>query len=161
MNMARVKLVVIALALFLVVMQFVQPKRTNPPVIASRSLAAHVQIPPEVQSSLMRSCGDCHSNRTVWPWYSHVAPFSWVVTDDANEGRRHMNFDDWEAQETPQAANDHLADICKEIESKGMPPISYRWLHPNLGLKPEEIASVCTWSRSYQGHSVGGIGTQP
>lgn len=149
MNMARVKLAVLALAVFLVAIQFVQPKRTNPPVVPSRSIAANVAIPPEVQAALRHACGDCHSNQTTWPWYSHLAPLSWVITDDVNEGRRHMNFDDWEAQESGEQANDHLIDVCKEIQTNGMPPFSYRILHPGVKLKAQEIAAVCRWSRSF------------
>jgi Haem-binding domain len=161
MNKARVKLVVLTLVVFLVVIQLVQPKRTNPPVIPSKSLAAHVQIPADVHSSLRRACGDCHSNQTEWPLYSHIAPLSWVITDDANEGRRHMNFDDWEAQESPQQANDRLADICKEVQTKGMPPFSYRLMHKGSSLKPDEIAAVCSWSQSFGVNSTQGTKPNP
>src|SRR5271165_2324423 len=87
MNMGRVKKVVFALIGVLVLIQFVQPKRTNPPVVPSRSLEAHVPVPPQVSAILKRACGDCHSSETVWPWYSHVAPVSWLVADDVNVGR--------------------------------------------------------------------------
>ena len=153
MNKARVKKVIFALAAFLVFIQFVQPKRTNPTVVPSRALAAHVAIPDGVLASLMRSCGDCHSNRTVWPWYSHVAPFSWVTVDDVNQGRRHMNVQDWEALESPKVANDRLVDICKEIRENGMPPVSYQLLHENARLTPPERASICAWSQSFQNQS--------
>ena len=148
MNMARVKKLLVALAAFLIVIQFTQPRRTNPPVLPTKSLAAHVQVPGEAQEILNRACSSCHSNHTTWPWYGHVAPFSWVITDDVNEGRRHMNFDDWEAQPTPKDASDRVAGICKEIKDKGMPPFSYRLLHPESRLKPSEIASLCSWSQS-------------
>jgi hypothetical protein len=149
MNRARVKIAVIALVVFLVAIQFIQPRRTNPRAVASRALWNHVDVPREVQSPLMRACGDCHSNQTVWPWYSHVAPASWVVTDDVNEGRRHMNFDDWEAQESAKQANDHLIDICKEITTKGMPPFTYRIAHRESQLKTQEISAICSWSKSF------------
>ena len=157
MNRARVQKLVLALVVILVAMQLFQPQRTNPPVIPSRSLPAHVALPENVYSSLMHGCGDCHSNQTRWPWYSHVAPYSWVITDDVNQGRRHMNFQDWEAQEGPKQANDHLADICKEIQRKGMPPFSYRLLHPESRLKPKEIASICAWSQTYETSQTEGV----
>lgn len=150
MNRARVRKVIFALAAVLILAQIVQPNRTNPPVFPSRSLSAHVAVPQGVHSSLMRGCGDCHSNQTRWPWYSHIAPYSWVITDDVNQGRRHLNFDDWEAQEGPKQANDHLGEICKEIRQNGMPPFSYRLLHPEAKLKPEEITSICGWSQTFQ-----------
>jgi hypothetical protein len=148
MNMARVKKVLLALAAFLIVIQFMQPRGTNPPIVQSKSLDAHVQVPGEVQAILNRACSNCHSNHTTWPWYGQIAPFSWVITDDVNEGRRHMNFEDWEAQASPKDASDRLAGICKETQAKGMPPFSYRIMHPESRLKPSEIDTLCSWSHS-------------
>ena len=155
MNMARVKKVLIALVVFLVVIQIFQPARSNPIAVPSRSLIAHVRVPEDVYSALIRSCGDCHSNQTRWPWYSRVAPLSWVITDDVNEGRRHMNFDDWEAAEDPKQATDRLVGICEEITKKGMPPFSYRLVHAGTQLKTQEIASICSWSQRFRTNPVG------
>lgn len=155
MNRARAKKVLFALATFLVVIQIFQPERTNPARVNSRSITAHVHVPPDVYSTLIRSCGDCHSNQTLWPWYSHIAPLSWVITDDVNEGRRHMNLDDWEALEDRKHANDPLMEICKEIKQTGMPPFSYRLFHEDIRLKPQEIASLCSWSQTAQTDMVG------
>jgi len=149
MNMARARKVIFALIGLLVVAQFIQPKRTNPPVIPPRSLAANIRVPVPVQGILKRACGDCHSNQTVWPWYSHIAPLSWVIVDDVNEGRRHMNFDDWENRQRPKLDNDLLADICKEVKDKGMPPFSYRLMHKSSRLTPKEIGPLCAWSQSF------------
>ena len=154
MNKARVKLVVVALIVFLVVIQIFQPRRTNPNVANANSLKAHVRVPDDVYAALVHSCGDCHTDRTRWPWYSHIAPFSWVITDDVNQGRRHMDFEDWEAQQDPKQANDRLVDICQEIEKRGMPPFSYRVFHRDLQLKPQEITSICAWSQSFAMNSV-------
>jgi hypothetical protein len=150
----------VALAVILVAMQIFQPERTNPPAIPSRSLSAHIVLPQGVHSSLMRACGDCHSNQTRWPWYSRVAPYSWVITDDVNQGRKHLNFEDWDAQESPKQANDHLVQICKEIRQKGMPPFSYRLLHPGTKLRPEEVTAICAWSQTFAtSQASGGIVT--
>ncbi len=155
MNRARVKVVLAVLIVFLIAIQLFQPRRTNPPTVSSRILSAHVQVPDEVYGDLMRACGDCHSNQTRWPWYSHIAPLSWVITDDVNQGRRHMNFDDWEAQESTRAANDRLVDICQEIRQKGMPPFSYRLAHRDLRLNQKEIASICSWTQTFRTNGAG------
>jgi hypothetical protein len=160
MNMARVELALGALLIFLIAIEIFQPERTNPPVVLSKSLQAHQNVPPDVSAPLLRSCGDCHSNQTRWPWYSRVAPFSWVIVDDVNEGRRHMNFDDWEALDGAKTANDRLTGICKEIEDKGMPPYSYRLAHRDLRLNPQEIAKICAWSQTFR-TGPGGSSKQP
>jgi len=149
MNMVRVKRITLALVVVFLLAQFVQPKRTNPPVVPSRSLEAHVQVPHDVLPILKRSCGDCHSSETVWPWYSHVAPVSWFVVDDVNEGRSHINFQDWEAQENPKEAAEHLALICKVVREKGMPPLSYRLMHRESRLSEKDIDAICSWSQSF------------
>ena len=78
MKRVPAKWILVGLVAFLVLIQIIQPNRTNPPVVPSRSLEAHVEVPPEAQTVLKRSCYDCHSSSTVWPWYSHVAPVSWT-----------------------------------------------------------------------------------
>jgi len=155
MNMGRVKVVLWVLAGLLVAAQFVQPKRTNPSVVASRGLEAHVPVPAQVSSILKRSCYDCHSSVTVWPWYSHVAPVSWLLVDDVNQGRSHINFQDWEAQENAAEANEHLRTICKEVQDGGMPPLTYRMMHKASRLAPQDINSICSWSRSFTQTSKG------
>ena len=149
MNMVRVKRLILALVAIFLLAQFVRPQRTNPPVTPSRSLEAHVQVPPNVSALLKRGCADCHSSETVWPWYSHIAPVSWLVADDVNTGRRHINFQDWEAQENPKEAAEHLALICKEVREKGMPPFSYRIMHSESRLSEEDIGALCSWSQTF------------
>jgi hypothetical protein len=147
MNWFRVKIVAAVLVALFLIAQFVQPKRTNPPVVPSRSLQAHVPVPPDVSAILKRACADCHSSETLWPWYSHLAPLSWVVVDDVNTGRSHINFQDWEAQENPKEAAEHLTLICKEVREKGMPPFSYRLMHKKARLSSQEIDAICKWSQ--------------
>ena len=151
MNWSRVKRVFLILGVLAVVAQFVQPRQTNPPIVESRTLKAHVQITPQVEAIMDRSCINCHSNRTVWPWYGHVAPFSWVVVDDVNEGRRHFNLSDWEAQNSPKEASDHLALVCKEVRDGAMPPISYRIIHKESQLSSDDINVLCSWVQNLVG----------
>jgi hypothetical protein len=149
MNRARAKWIVIALIVVLALSQFIKPRETNPPVTPSRSLEAHVQVPPEVQEVLKRSCYDCHSSATVWPWYSHVAPVSWYVARDVNVARGHVNFQDWEAQINPQEGKEHLGLICKLVRSGDMPPADYRFMHKGTDLSPAEVNAVCAWSQTF------------
>ena len=149
MKRGAVKWVVVGLVAILILIQIVQPSRTNPPVVPSRSLEAHVQMPAEVQVILKRSCYNCHSSATVWPWYSHVAPVSWLVTNDVNTARGHINFQNWEAQINPEEGKEHLGLICKLIRDGSMPPASYRIMHKDAYLSAEEANAVCAWSQKF------------
>ena len=151
MNWGRVKKVFLILAVLAVVAQFAQPKRTNPPTDESKTLSAHVNISRPVETILNRSCADCHSNRTVWPWYAHVAPFSWIVIDDVNRGRQHVNFSDWEAQTSPKQASYHLALICKEAQDGAMPPLTYRIAHKRSRLSSDDVKTLCSWVHTLVG----------
>ena len=105
-------------------------------MVPSRSLEAHVDVPPEVQTVLKRSCYDCHSSATVWPWYSYVAPVSWYVAHDVNTARGHVNFQNWEAQINEQEGKEHLGLICKLIREGKMPPADYRVMHKGTDISP-------------------------
>lgn len=127
--------------------QLIRPNLTNPPVTPSRSLEAHVDVPPEVQSVLKRSCYDCHSSSTVWPWYSHVAPVSWYVARDVSVARSHINFQNWEAQVNPQEGLEHLGLTCKLVREGRMPPADYRVMHKQADVSPAETNAICAWTQ--------------
>lgn len=81
---------------------------------------------------MRRACYDCHSNQTVWPWYSNIAPVSWLVERDVNSGRRHLNFSEWEQP------GRHAKDVAEQIKEGEMPPWFYRPMHPEARLTDEE-----------------------
>jgi Haem-binding domain len=148
MNRKRVKRLLLVVAALAILAQVIQPRRTNPTVDPSRALAARITVPSDVQTILNRGCADCHSNRTVWPWYSRVAPLSWILIDDVNQGRRHINFSDWAAQKDAAEAATHIQSICDEVRRGTMPPLTYRMLHKTARLSPTDIEALCTWSQT-------------
>jgi hypothetical protein len=137
----------ISLAVIFAGLQFIRPARTNPPVDETRTIQAHTQIPPEINAILDRSCNDCHSNETRWPWYSNVAPISWYVVEHVNEGRRELNFSDWGRYE-PDDRQAILKHICKEVQSGAMPLPSYLRLHGEARLSSEDARRLCDWASS-------------
>ena len=121
------------LIVLLVVIQAVPYGRAhdNPPVLAE----------PQWDSAATRSlavaaCYDCHSNEVVWPWYTNIAPVSWLATRDVNEGRDELNFSEWD---TGEQETDDLAEV---IESGEMPPIYYGWMHPAARLTDAELQQL-------------------
>ena len=95
-RLARIlKWLLIGLLVIFLGIQFIRPARTNPAIDQTQTIEAHTQMTPEVASILDRSCRDCHSNKTVWPWYTQVAPVSWWLSDHVNDGRRNLNMSEF------------------------------------------------------------------
>lgn len=127
----RCRRAAIAVLVVLIVLQLVPYGRshTNPPTTAS------VTWDSKTTEDLVRgACFDCHSNDTHWPWYSHVAPVSWLVQSDVDEGREHINFSTGKL--------DHLHEATEEVREGGMPPWFYRPLHSRANLSDAEKESL-------------------
>jgi len=124
----------------LILVQVVPAERANPPITET------IEAPEEVMSILRRSCFDCHSNETTWPWYSYVAPASWLVIDDVHSGRRHMNFSEWDI--CNEIKKRHLVKECGEMAEEGEMPLWYYLpLHPESALLPEDVKILVEWSK--------------
>ncbi len=121
--------------------QFIPVDRTNPPITAT------IEAPPEVMTILRRACFDCHSNETVWPWYSYVAPVSWLVASDVDEGREELNFSQWDAYSPDRCA--HKIKECGEEVAEGeMPLWFYLPTHPEAQLTQTDVKTIVDWSKN-------------
>ena len=134
----------------IVAVQLIRPARTNPPTDPSRTLAASLPLPPAAQAVLERSCRDCHSNDTRWPWYSNVAPVSWMLIDHVNSGRRHFNYSEW-AGYAPEKSRKVLHDICEETQQGSMPVGSYTLIHRDARLSDADVQTLCAWTKASAG----------
>lgn len=139
------KWLAVAAVCALVGLQFVRPARTNPVFDQTQTIHARLQVTPQVAAILDRSCQDCHSNTTRWPWYSNVAPVSWFVIDHVNHGRSHLNLSEWGMLDNRQAGK-KLEEICEEVEDGAMPLQSYTNIHWSAKLSPEDIKTLCDWT---------------
>jgi hypothetical protein len=121
-----------------IAIQFWPAARTNPPVTAD------LEAPSDVRAILRRSCYDCHSHETHWPWYSKIAPVSWFVVGDVNSARKALDFSRWgEYSATKRRAkSDSLLD---EIQEGQMPPKSYVRMHSGSGVTPEDLEILKRW----------------
>ena len=94
---------------------------------------------------LAQACGNCHSNQTEWPWYSHVAPVSWWIQSHVRKGREELNFSKWNSYSARQRRA-KLDSICGVISTSRMPPCSYTILHSEARLTAEDKNAVCVWA---------------
>jgi Haem-binding domain len=139
------KITTIVLVVAFLGIQVVRPARTNPPVDESQTIFARTQMTPQVASILDRSCRDCHTNKTVWPWYTNVAPVSWWLSNHVNDGRRILNFSEW--GKLPSDRQDRkLRQICDEVQDGVMPLSSYTPMHPQARLSDQDKKTLCDWT---------------
>jgi hypothetical protein len=115
-------------------------QHTNPPAVQEP-----IWDSPQTGYLARRACFDCHSNETVWPWYSNVAPVSWLNQRDVNDGRSHLNFSEWNK---PQK---HAGHAVKEIQSGDMPLWFYLPMHPAARLSDAEKAALIAGLRKTPG----------
>ncbi|MDF1612981.1 heme-binding domain-containing protein [Stygiobacter electus] len=132
-------IIFIIILLVIIGIQFIEVKKTNPPVTAD------LNAPMEVKTIFQKSCYDCHSNETKWPWYSKVAPVSWLVSKDVEEGREHLNFSDWEKL-LPAKQRKLKEEIWEEIEEDKMPLGNYTLLHPSAKLDLMKKQTIKKWA---------------
>lgn len=131
----------VAAAVALVGMQFIPVDRANPPVTSTIPASA------AVDSVIRRACYDCHSNETVWPWYSRVAPISFLVARDVHQGRRHLNFSTWGDYNTAKQSK-LVREIWEQVSKGEMPMTIYLPMHPQARLSAQDKAVFEAWAKS-------------
>jgi hypothetical protein len=136
-SMAALALVAAAL----VAVQFIPVKRMNPP--AEGTLVA----PPKIEATLRRACYDWHSNETQWPWYSRLAPLSWLIVRDVNLGRKEIDLSEWGSY-YPATQRRKLEWMGRALREEKMPPWSYRLMHPGARLSDADQAALQQWIES-------------
>ena len=132
------RIIAVVIIVVLIGIQFVPVDKTNPPV------SGEIKAPENVMQILRTSCYDCHSNESVWPWYSNVAPVSWLVVNDVNEGREHLNFSQWQSYSGEDKAED-IEEIWEDVEEGEMPSWYYLPLHPEARLSDKDKEMIKNW----------------
>jgi hypothetical protein len=144
-----VKWLVIVLAVAFVAIQFVRPSRTNPPIDPAKTIVATGKVPADVRAIVERSCNDCHSSATVWPWYSNVAPISWQLAEDVEHGRKELNFSVW-GDYTARRREHKLEEVCEQVQEGEMPPKNYLYTHRDARLSDADRKRLCEWSSAFR-----------
>ena len=113
---------------------------------AAAPLLAGARVSPQVMATLMRSCQDCHSEATHYPWYSYVAPISWLINRDVQRGRERLNFSKWHEYSVIQRER-HLSDIANQVQDRGMPLSIYTLVHRDAKLSAADIEAIFQWTQ--------------
>jgi cytochrome c551/c552 len=134
------KRILVGSLVILIGLQFIPVDRTNPPE------RGQPVAPLQVQVVLRRACYDCHSNETVWPWYSKIAPVSLLLARDVKKGRKELNFSTWENY-AGRRRQRKLREMVKEVDRGKMPPAYYAPLHPAAKLSAADRGLIINWAQ--------------
>ncbi|MCB0651981.1 MAG: heme-binding domain-containing protein [Saprospiraceae bacterium] len=143
----------------LVIIQFFRIDKTNPTSDPAKDFIAMTNPPAEVAGMIKASCYDCHSNQSVYPWYTNVAPVSWFIKKHINEGRKHLNFSEWGNYEE-RRRNHKLEEFYGEVNQREMPLQSYLIIHSESRLTDEQVKKMTDWIVEIGGEGVKGEGEE-
>ena len=139
----------------MVLIQFFQPGKNNQSLDMTNDISKVVTVPEEVHALLKTSCYDCHSNHTVYPWYANIQPVGWWLKDHIDEGKSHINFQDFalvEASErfpTRALRQDHkLEEVAETVENGEMPLESYTIIHGDAKLDASQKKMIVDWVKA-------------
>jgi len=142
------KKILIGLGVLLAIIQFIRPEQPfkfdNPADINTK-----YALTKEVSNIMIVACNDCHSNRTLYPWYTNIQPIGWWVSKHVNDGKRHLNFSEFASR--PIAYQNHkLEEIIEQVKEKEMPLPSYTFLgmHSNANLSDTQRQVIINWAQA-------------
>ncbi len=136
--MKKILLFIVAV---LVIIQFFRPDKNTSNEVSINKIT---DVPPHIEQILKTSCYDCHSNNTVYPWYSNIAPVSWIIANHVNDGKKHVNFDEWKTYNDNQRKH-NIHDLEEVIMENSMPMSSYTILHKNAVLSDKDKKDLLEW----------------
>ncbi|MHB8261098.1 MAG: heme-binding domain-containing protein [Bacteroidia bacterium] len=142
--MSKMKKVLIAIVSLLVLIQFIRPEKNIGTTDGPNDIAHTVTVSPEIRKILDKSCYDCHSNHTEYPWYFNIQPVAWWIANHVNDGKHHLNFSEFNTYKSKRKFK-KLTEIKDEIEEGGMPMDYYLWIHGNAKLNETEKNSIYKW----------------
>lgn len=129
----------------LIAIQFIRPARNISNAATPDEISLHYTVPDEVHSVLKHSCYDCHSNNTVYPWYTNIQPIGWWMQSHINEAKDELNFSVFGSYPVKRARH-KFKEIEEDANDGSMPITSYTLVHRGTKLTPEQSKSVATWA---------------
>ncbi|MBL7810866.1 MAG: heme-binding domain-containing protein [Bacteroidetes bacterium] len=142
--------ILIALGAVFALIQLIPVDRSNPPAVPENDFLVQTKAPENIAQIMKTACYDCHSNQTVYPWYSYIAPVSFWLKNHINEGRGELNFSEWNAMSAKEKSHamKEAAEMVKEGE---MPMNSYTWVHKDARLTIQQQEQLAAWFSQVRG----------
>lgn len=142
-----IRKILLVLLMIFVIIQFFRPKKNLSGGISQNDIALHFSLPENVQTILKRSCYDCHSNNTVYPWYNNVEPVAWWLSNHVSDGKRELNFSEFASYPAKKQYR-KLRTIIETIRKNEMPLNTYLWIHKDAILTNDQQTILSNWADS-------------
>jgi len=143
--MKRLKKILLALLIVVVLIQFIQPDRNQRNEILSADMTKAINVPENIQRVLKTACYDCHSNHTNYPWYSRLQPFGWLLAGHIRKGKAELNFSEFGSYSLRRQES-KLNGIANSVKDRTMPLTCYIMIHKNARLSKEDKALLIDWA---------------
>ena len=141
------KIAIISIIVFTAAIQLIRPGRNSTDVIPQTDISRSADIPGDVKDLLAAACYDCHSENTVWPWYSNFSPVSWMIARDVKSGKGRMNFSEWGDYSDMRKISKYVM-ICEMVKSGDMPILPYKMMHKEARLTDDQRKAICAWAEN-------------
>ncbi|WP_343328713.1 heme-binding domain-containing protein [Polaribacter staleyi] len=147
--MKILKKIGIAIVFIFLVAQFFGPEKNEGDLASVETFIAETNPPVDVQKILETTCYDCHTDKTVYPWYNTITPVNYWLAEHVKEGKKHLNFSAWSTYSLKKKEH-KMDELYEEVEEKKMPLDSYTWMHGDANLTQDQIDAVVAWGKKVQ-----------
>ena len=134
----------------LLISQFFQPEDNFGDYESVKNFLVETNADSNIESILKKACFDCHSDKTVYPWYSKITPINYLISHHVKEGKEHINFSNWINYSIDKKEH-KMEELYEEVEEKHMPLKSYKTFHSGARLSPNEIDDLVNWAKKVHG----------
>ena len=136
-----------ALIAALIIIQFFSIEKNVSTTPAEQDISKLYAVPADVAAILKTSCNDCHSNNTIYPWYSKIQPVAWWLQHHVNEGKHELNFNEF-ASYSIRRQYRKLEEVIEQVKENEMPLGSYTLIHKDAVLSEQQKATLTNWAQS-------------
>ena len=140
-----IRKILVVVLIVLIVIQFIRPARNNGAPATSKDITHYVHVPDTVMHILQQACYDCHSNKTMYPWYTNINPVGLWMRSHINDGKRAINFSDVSVF-NKRKLDHRLGDIAEQVENREMPLTSYTLIHDYAKLDSSQVQLIRNWT---------------
>ncbi|HEY4207387.1 MAG TPA: heme-binding domain-containing protein [Puia sp.] len=141
--------ILLFLLVVLVLIQFIRPSENHSAKLSANDITLHYTVPDSVLSMLKRSCYDCHSNNTRYPWYNRIQPVAWWLNSHVRDGKKELNFSEFASYPISRQAK-KLKNTVNQIKKDEMPLHSYLWIHHDAKLEQGQKDALIQWANGLQ-----------